>query len=91
MPTPENSNRLELPDEANLAAVDRQVFLFDEEAFTEFVEALDTPPDDNPGLRALLAAKAPWETCPVSAGAVDTFHDPTLFGDRESLLGISVK
>ncbi len=33
----------------------------DAEAFAAFEAALAAPPTDNPALRALMAAKAPWE------------------------------
>jgi uncharacterized protein (DUF1778 family) len=41
---------------------DRRVFQLDETQWTAFMEALDTPPEDNPRLRKLLAMKAPWES-----------------------------
>ena len=40
---------------------DRRVFQLDEAQWTAFMEALDTPPKDNPRLRRLLQTKAPWE------------------------------
>jgi uncharacterized protein (DUF1778 family) len=40
---------------------DRRVFQLDEDQWTAFMAALETPPKDNPRLRKLLAAKAPWE------------------------------
>jgi uncharacterized protein (DUF1778 family) len=40
---------------------DRRVFQLDERQWAAFMEALDTPPEDNPRLRKLLATKAPWE------------------------------
>jgi uncharacterized protein (DUF1778 family) len=40
---------------------DRRVFQLDEAKWTAFMEALDTPPEDNPRLRKLLETKAPWE------------------------------
>ena len=40
---------------------DRRVFQLDEAQWTAFMEALDTPPEDNPRLRRLLQTKAPWE------------------------------
>jgi uncharacterized protein (DUF1778 family) len=40
---------------------DRRVFQLDEAQWTAFMEALDTPPEDNPRLRKLLGTKAPWE------------------------------
>ena len=41
---------------------DRRVFQLDETQWAAFMEALDTPPEDNPRLRKLLAMKAPWES-----------------------------
>lgn len=40
---------------------DRRVFQLDETQWAAFMKALDTPPEDNPRLRKLLATKAPWE------------------------------
>lgn len=40
---------------------DRRVFQLDEAQWQAFMEALNTPPEDNPRLRTLLATKAPWE------------------------------
>lgn len=40
---------------------DRRVFQLEDAQWAAFMEALDAPPKDNPRLRALLAAKAPWD------------------------------
>src|SRR4051795_542973 len=40
---------------------DRRVFQLNEAQWTAFMEALDTPPEDNPRLRKRLQTKAPWE------------------------------
>ena len=40
---------------------DRRVFQLDEAQWAAFMEALDTPPEDNPRLRRLLETKPPWE------------------------------
>ena len=40
---------------------DRRVFQLDEVQWAAFIAALDMPPRDNPGLRKLLIAKAPWD------------------------------
>ena len=40
---------------------DRRLFLLDEKAYKRFTAALDKPPAENPKLRRLLAARAPWE------------------------------
>jgi uncharacterized protein (DUF1778 family) len=44
------------------ALADRKAFQLDEAQWAAFMTALGTPPKDNPRLRKLLAAKAPWET-----------------------------
>jgi uncharacterized protein (DUF1778 family) len=41
--------------------VDRRVFQLDEFQWTAFMNALDTPPRNNPRLRKLLATRAPWD------------------------------
>src|SRR3990172_4980983 len=46
---------------ADTVLVDRRLFLLDEKAYKRFTAALDKPPADNPKLRRLLAARAPWE------------------------------
>jgi hypothetical protein len=33
------------------------------EQWAEFNRLLDAPPQENPGLRKLLAGKAPWDVC----------------------------
>ena len=48
--------------EAEAVLLDRRYFALDEEAFAAFMAALDAPPTQNPRLRRLLAAAAPWET-----------------------------
>ncbi|HFQ91666.1 MAG TPA: DUF1778 domain-containing protein [Chromatiales bacterium] len=47
--------------EAEKVLLDQRLFQLDPEAFDEFTRALETPPDDNEGLRALLSRKAPWD------------------------------
>jgi uncharacterized protein (DUF1778 family) len=42
--------------------LDQRFFTLDAGRFQSFVAALDRPPDPNRKLKALLAAKAPWET-----------------------------
>ena len=39
---------------------DRRVFQLDEAQWAAFIEALDAPPRDNPGLRRLLSLRPPW-------------------------------
>ncbi len=46
---------------ADSVLVDRRLFLLDEKAYKRFTAALDKPPAENPKLRRLLAARAPWE------------------------------
>lgn len=47
--------------EAEVVLLDRCFFTLGEEAFAAFTSALDQPPTDNPQLRKLLLAAAPWE------------------------------
>jgi uncharacterized protein (DUF1778 family) len=42
------------------ALADRRVFQLDDAQWEAFQAALDTPPRDNPGLRALFARKPAW-------------------------------
>ena len=46
---------------ADSVLLDRRLFLLDEKAYKRFTAALDKPPAENPKLRRLLAARAPWE------------------------------
>ena len=48
--------------EAEDVLLDQRVFTLDAEAFAQFQALLDESPADNPRLRKLMAAKAPWET-----------------------------
>ena len=47
--------------EAESVLLDRRYFMLSDEAFKRFNQMLDNPQKDNPGLRRLLNAKAPWE------------------------------
>lgn len=47
--------------EATAELLDRRLFLVDDETFQRFEQALSRPPSENPGLRRLMARKAPWE------------------------------
>jgi uncharacterized protein (DUF1778 family) len=47
--------------EAESVLLARRYLALDPEAFERFQAALDEPPASNPGLRRLLAEKAPWE------------------------------
>ena len=46
--------------EAESVLLDRRYFALSEAAFNRFSRILDRPPRDNPRLRRLLHAKAPW-------------------------------
>ena len=46
---------------AESVLLDRRYFTLSEEAFKRFTSILDGPPKDNPRLRRLLQAKAPWD------------------------------
>lgn len=43
------------------ALADRRVFQLDAKRWNAFMAALDNPPNDNPGLRKLLARKPKWK------------------------------
>ncbi len=47
--------------QAESVLLDQRYFNLDEEAFERFIDLLDAPPTDNPGLTRLLKRKAPWE------------------------------
>jgi uncharacterized protein (DUF1778 family) len=47
--------------EAENLLLDQCLFRLDAGAFAAFEAALAAPPSDNPALRAVMAAKAPWE------------------------------
>ena len=47
---------------AEEALLDRQVFLLAPEAWETFQALLDRPPQENEGIRNLLARRPPWET-----------------------------
>jgi uncharacterized protein (DUF1778 family) len=47
--------------EAESVLLDQRYFNLDEEAFQRFIDLLDAPPKDNPGLTRLLKTKAPWD------------------------------
>lgn len=47
--------------EAESVLLDRRYFALSDEAFKRFTSILDRPPKDNPRLRRLLHAKAPWD------------------------------
>lgn len=40
--------------------LEKRVFSLNAEEFKRFEEMLDTPPSENPGLKALLNVKTPW-------------------------------
>ena len=47
--------------EAESVLLDQRYFNLDGEAFQRFLDMLDAPPADNPGLTRLLKTKAPWD------------------------------
>jgi len=47
--------------EAESVLLDRRYFTLSGEAFKQFTRILDSPLKDNPRLRRLLHAKAPWD------------------------------
>ncbi|HXR39370.1 MAG TPA: DUF1778 domain-containing protein [Terracidiphilus sp.] len=47
--------------EAESVLLDQRYFHMDDEAFQCFVDLLDAPLKDNPGLTRLLKTKAPWD------------------------------
>lgn len=46
--------------EAESVLLDQRYFNLDDEAFQRFIDLLDAPPANNPGLARLLKTKAPW-------------------------------
>ena len=47
--------------QATEVLLDRKLFLLEENAYKQFLKALDAPPSGNKRLGRLLASKAPWE------------------------------
>jgi uncharacterized protein (DUF1778 family) len=47
--------------EAEQVLLDQRLFSVDEETYQAFLEALDSPPNQNPKLKKLLKQKAPWD------------------------------
>ena len=48
-------------DAANDSLTEQRVFRLDGKRWDDFMAALDAPPQDNPGLRKLLARKPAWQ------------------------------
>ena len=48
-------------DAANDSLTEQRVFRLDGKRWDDFMTALDAPPQDNPGLRKLLARKPAWQ------------------------------
>lgn len=46
---------------AENALLDQRLFMLEDADFDEFNKLLDAPVKVNPGLKALLAKRAPWE------------------------------
>lgn len=47
--------------EAENVLLDRQLFFVDKQAYESFIALLESPVEENLGLKALLQDKAPWE------------------------------
>jgi uncharacterized protein (DUF1778 family) len=47
--------------EAERVLLDQRYFSLSPEAFSRFLEQIDTPPASNPKLRRLLRTKSPWD------------------------------
>lgn len=47
-------------DKARTVVLDQVFFGLDTDRFRQFIQRLDAPPADNPGLERLMAVKAPW-------------------------------
>ena len=47
-------------DKARTVVLDQVFFGLDTDRFRQFIQLLDAPPADNPGLERLMAVKAPW-------------------------------
>jgi uncharacterized protein (DUF1778 family) len=47
-------------ERAQAVLLDQVYFALDGERFKQFLDALDAPPEANPGLERLLAVKVPW-------------------------------
>ncbi len=46
--------------DAEEVLLEKRVFALSEEDFKRFEQMLDSPPSENPGLKALLQVKTPW-------------------------------
>ncbi len=46
---------------AEVALLDRTIFMLGPKAYADFLERLDAPPQPNPRLRRRLQTPAPWE------------------------------
>ena len=47
--------------DATNVLLDQSLFRMDQQAFDQFLEALDAPVAENAALRKVIEAKAPWE------------------------------
>lgn len=47
-------------ERAQAVLLDQVYFALDGDRFQQFLDALDAPPEPNPGLERLLAVKTPW-------------------------------
>jgi uncharacterized protein (DUF1778 family) len=48
-------------EHAQNVILDQVHFTLDEDKFRQFVDLLDAPPNNNPGLDRLFALKTPWD------------------------------
>lgn len=48
-------------DRAQAVVLDQVFFSLDDDKFRQFMQLLDAPATDNPGLERLMAVKAPWK------------------------------
>jgi uncharacterized protein (DUF1778 family) len=51
-------------DKARSVVLDQVFFGLNEDKFRQFTQLLDAPPAPNPGLKRLMAVKAPWSATP---------------------------
>lgn len=49
-------------ERAKAIVLDQVFFSLDEDRFKQFTALLDTPQNNNPGLKRLMSIKAPWNT-----------------------------
>jgi uncharacterized protein (DUF1778 family) len=52
-------------ERAQAVVLDQVFFALDDDKFQQFTALLDAPPAANPGLKRLMAVKAPWDSGPA--------------------------